>query len=229
MGRINSGKSFASNVFKDYGFEVRSFANPLKSLVLNMFPEKTLCKKIHRQALVLVAERMKGSITSKKFFSEMERCYGFTSQHVMNHIEEFLSELDSVFVHKYLLQKEFWLELLFQDDYDNIVIDDLRFTFEAEKIRSLGGYIVLIDCPQEVCLDRMMLRDNSSDSKVFENEFEKDWPKIKPDFTINSNQPLELYEADLRRLAIYLTNTTGKRNFVIKNDKMFPSPPNDLA
>lgn len=71
----------------------------------------------------------------------------------------------------------------------NVVIDDMRFSHEAFKIRSLGGHIILVDRESQ---------RKSDDPHPSETEF----TKIKPNFTVKNveNEPRGMY----RQLRNYL-------------------------
>lgn len=55
---------------------------------------------------------------------------------------------------------------------DPLVIDDVRFLNEAEHFKNKGYVLVYLNCPLDVCKQRILSRDGSFDEKMFEHESE---------------------------------------------------------
>ena len=135
-GKINSGKSMVSSVIKQLGREynkkvtVKSFAQPIYRIVSDMtglpIPEIKERKKSH----------------SSIYIGDVNTTFRSILQVIGNGLREYG-------------HSDIWLDSMFGADNNqamtqltNIddwwIIDDLRYVNEAERIKSLGGYLLQV-------------------------------------------------------------------------------------
>lgn len=174
-GKKGSGKTTAAHALRDSKrFVVKSFASPLKSVVMKAFDFSM--SQVHGDEKEEIDER-----------------YGVTPREVM---QVFGTEIFQYDIHKHLPnltieKRKFWAENFkrevndFKNEfirslkYDvvgidlstvsvNIVVDDLRFPHEAEVIREMGGIVIQI----------VRTGHKTNDSHASETEMEK----IEPDY-----------------------------------------------
>jgi hypothetical protein len=67
---------------------------------------------------------------------------------------------------------------------DPVIVDDLRFTHEANDLREHGFTLVRVTVPDEVRQARIAEKYPDTDPARFEHRSEKDYKNIKPHFTI---------------------------------------------
>lgn len=141
-GIKGSGKSTVATYLSDfYGFNEYTFASPIREIVKTMF---------------LISEwqlsepELKEKCIDDYFNVTPRKAMQFVgTELVREHIGELLPHIGS----------DFWIEHLFRrmlkngDVDSNVVISDVRFQNEADKIRSLGGVIVKIIRPSIYSLD----------------------------------------------------------------------------
>jgi hypothetical protein len=140
-GKMRSGKTTAADYLaNEYTFVKRSFAEPLRDITAYSFG--------------IAAKRL-----TDGDFKKAEAVNGFSWRDVLIRVGQFYRSLDPLF----------WVNRM---DYSGslVVIDDVRFKNEANKIRSLGGLVVRIGRPDSPLLDdpsETELDDYDFDHKIF--------------------------------------------------------------
>lgn len=133
-GNIGSGKSTCANILVEkHGFTELAFADPLKRACRELFG--------------FTDEQLYGTQEQKQ--TPDPNWFGVTPRSVLqyvgtellrNQMDRIIPELkQNIFVHA--------MKNKLESREGNIVISDVRFQNEVDMIRSLGGYIVLIDRP----------------------------------------------------------------------------------
>ena len=138
-GRKRSGKDTASAYFvKEHGFERVAFAHPMKKSISRLFdiayPTVEKYKDDHRVTVML------GIRTHPSEWEPIrEMTFLQFVQHYGTEAHRDLPELGD----------DFWVDLSLPVDgfYDsrNIVVSDVRFVNEANRVRQLGGIVIRID------------------------------------------------------------------------------------
>jgi hypothetical protein len=74
-----------------------------------------------------------------------------------------------------------------------IVVDDVRYVYEAEDLRRYGFKIVRVYVPEHIRQVRIAEKYPDTDPARFEHPTEKDWKNIEPDFTVlgEGTEPLD--------------------------------------
>lgn len=141
-GRKESGKTELSKICKKHGFEIVSFANPLKSLIAKLFnisfDDVNLYKK--KDCFFKVNES-DYSFLSKETSIQIDIVRKYFDDKVFLNTREALQYIGTDFIRKH---NSSWhvsqiKKYLLSDTTKNYVIDDLRFPNEKEMIESLGG------------------------------------------------------------------------------------------
>ncbi len=134
VGSIGSGKSTAAQMLEEYGYEVKSFARPVKEVAAVLFNPKG--NSIDR--------KWKDSPLKEVTISELtlvkDDLYAFrdvplTGRRVLNKIADGL---------KREFGEDIFTDILFREDFSHIVIDDVRHPREVEAIESRGGVVFRI-------------------------------------------------------------------------------------
>ena len=167
-GKARSGKdTFADYLIKNYGFEKKAFADPLKEMcrALFMFNDEQLYGNLKE----IIDERW--NITPREALQKLG------TEFVRENINNYLPNLDCI-------PKDFWLkrfQLWYEDNKDkNIIISDIRFANESELIKKLGGTIIRVKSINDV---------NNTHSHISENMFDE----IPVDLEIYNNYTKEYF------------------------------------
>lgn len=166
LGKKRSGKDTVSDfLVKEHGYHQYAFAGPLKEAVKEMF--------------LMTENQVNGD--EKEVFDER---WNITPRKLMQIIGTELFHYD---IHKYTEPEEFdmgrevWVnrfKIWYKDNEDkNVVVSDVRFEHEANKIRELGGEVWKVVRPNL----------ESSDAHASESEMES----IVPDHLINNDSTIE--------------------------------------
>jgi hypothetical protein len=158
-GIKRSGKdTFADILVEKYGFEKKSFADPLKEMCRALFNFND--EQLYGDLKEVVDERW--NITPR------EALQNLGTDFVRKNLKIYLPNLQCP-------KDEFWLKrfsLWYQDNKDkNVVVPDIRFENEALLIRQLGGTVIRVKSVKDVY---------NKDSHSSENNFDN----IKSDINI---------------------------------------------
>jgi hypothetical protein len=172
-GYKNAGKdTVAAYLIKHYGYERRAFADPLKKSVAGLFdiPFSLVDKlKNEHTAVVTISGPYGAVVGGKQFtFREFLQRYG-TEAH--RDVPE--------------MGHDFWVDLLMpvRGYYAerNIVVSDVRFRNEAERIHHLNGIIIVVS--------------RAGIESQDQHRSETEGLEIEPDATIfNSGSIVDLYQ-----------------------------------
>lgn len=157
-GKKGSGKSTVANYFLEKGFELRSFAGPLKTLIAEVFglPMFLLtdqeAKERHQLSIYIQKEHV------EKLISLASKLYPITAEQQAKALANIPQDL--IQTPRQLLQvvgtdifrnnidTEYWLNV-FKASLQgrNYICDDARFDNELALIKSLGGYVIGLNRP----------------------------------------------------------------------------------
>lgn len=172
MGSIGSGKStVADYLVKNHGFIEYSFAKPLKQIA-------EILQFEHHQIYGTQDEKL-----------EINKFWGISGREFLQKFgtEICRDTLPTIIPNMNMNNNTLWIRL-FEKMYSpdkNIVISDVRFTDEINKIKELGGFIIKIERPSE-CTQKSDYQKHSSELST---------SNIVPDYLILNNQTIEkLYE-----------------------------------
>lgn len=139
-GTKGSGKdTVAAYLVKEHGFERKAFADPLKRSIAALFniPFTEVDKLKNMEILVGI-----GRIGESEYDQWIQYA-GYPGLHFREFIQRYGTE-----AHRDVFGEDFWLDytLPVQGFYPGraIVVTDVRFVNEADRVRLLGGYVVLI-------------------------------------------------------------------------------------
>lgn len=123
IGEIGSGKSTASSILSLHNFHPLSFALPLKSML---------------RSLGLSVEQLYG----KEKNNEIDWCYNKTPRELMQTLGTEWG--------RNLVGPDFWVNCWVKsaENYEKIVVDDIRFQNEFRMVKKLGGIIIRILRPK---------------------------------------------------------------------------------
>jgi hypothetical protein len=141
-GFKGSGKdTVAAYLIKEHGFERKAFADPLKRSVAALFdiPFADVDKLKNDNDIRVAIGRYKGG-------GETDYPFNYGSQSFREVLQRYGTE-----AHRDVFGQDFWLDytLPVQGFYPGraIVVTDVRFKNEAERVRELGGFLWFIDRP----------------------------------------------------------------------------------
>jgi hypothetical protein len=176
-GHKGSGKDLvAAYLVKEHGFERKAFADPLKRSVAALFniPFSDV-DKLKMNDKILVGIGMIGEPEYDQWIQHM----GYQALSWRELLQRYGTE-----AHRDVFGVDFWLEytLPLGGYYPGraIVVSDVRFENEANRIKELGGFVWFIDRPS------VFPGHDLHTSEVF--DFDEDW------VVINDGTIEELYE-----------------------------------
>lgn len=187
-GKRGSGKDMLAKYLVPYGFEVRSFAQTLKSEVRELFK----LTKEHTDG------ELKESHTCyiKSIWPEdagpEDTCVVklWTPREIMIAYGQFFRQFD----------KDWWIKrtLLSIDQNSRIVVPDVRFKNEADYIKRMGGVLIRLERKLELNIYKTQLHD------VSETELDK---YENFDFVLDANH--NIYPTDLQNFAVTIVRNIG--------------------
>lgn len=138
-GKIGSGKSTVSEVFKQNGFELDSFAKSLKDVTNSIFG--------------FDREKLEGFTSEDRIWRETpDKKY---SELLGNDFAPF-SPRDALIligttIGRNIIHPNIWIQTVFnryeQNKNKNLLITDVRFPNEYEEIKKRGGFVIRINRP----------------------------------------------------------------------------------
>jgi len=157
IGPRFSGKTTLANQLKNYNWKTTSFATPIKNML------RTLLANQNNLDLDIVERMLYGDL------KEIPTKYlnGVSPRYVMQTLGTEWRDL---------IHRDLWLDIWKRSidlKKEKIIVDDLRFIHEANRIKSLDGILVYISRNQ----------NRTPDFHISEQELKK----IIPDFTIDNN------------------------------------------
>jgi shikimate kinase len=177
IGNIGSGKSTASNILKQYGYEEITFANPVKEIGLILgFDYNDLYGSQEDKLKINEFWGVSGREFMQKFATNIMR------NELHNHIN---MNMDGKTIWVRLCEKKI-IQMLKENK--NILISDGRFPDEINMIKQYNGTIVKID---------------RNTSYNLEHESESYISKIKYDKVIDNNGTIDDLENKIKKLIIY--------------------------
>jgi dephospho-CoA kinase len=177
IGNIGSGKSTASNILKQYGYEEITFANPVKEIGLILgFENKDLYGSQEDKLKINEFWGVSGREFMQKFATNIMR------NELQKHIN---MNMDGKTIWVRLCEKKI-IQMLKENK--KILVSDGRFPDEIDMIKQYNGIILKID------------RNNSYD---LGHESESYISKIKYDKIIDNNGTLDDLENEIKKLIKY--------------------------
>ncbi len=169
VGKMYAGKTTLAEAFvRNHGYQRMLMAGPLKNIA----------------ALAYGGEIRKDAM--------YDTTYGYKSG------REILQEVGQAMK---VVDRDFWLKAFFgiaANESKPIVVDDVRFRFEAEALKSEGWYIIKVNTPETVRMERARAalgRDLTQKELSHESEIEVD--SIRFDQLWDGTTPLEYYDANV--------------------------------
>lgn len=169
-GRMAAGKStLSAQLIHLYGYERGSFAGRLKGLAAEVYSHG---QPIEKDGSYDVVDPMTGKTIS------------LSGRQVLQRLGQSVKQLDLLF----------WVRL-FAKEADKaegpIVLDDMRFPFEAEYLRSRGWLIVKVETPAETRKERYReLYGRYPTLDELEHESETQVDLIDADVTVDGTEPV---------------------------------------
>lgn len=183
-GRKNAGKdTVAAYLMKEYQFERRAFADSLKRSVAALFDiDPTAIERLKNDDGAVISLVGFGSRYPNK-----EVSVGMTFRHFL---QRYGTES-----HRDVFGPNFWVDQILPVGafYSGrkIVVTDVRFDSEVDRIHELGGHVVLIDRPQANDVD-----DHSSEQPE----------KLEHDIVIQNDSTLESLHKATRDMLDWLVD-----------------------
>lgn len=194
------GKSTASNVLREFGFEVKSFASPLKEMTKEILQVETLNKKEHRNAMILLGTGyMRGQMSWQDLTKQMQIQYDINKDDLYERVQNYVDE--NFEDNEYIFTDIFWTKVGLENLPQKVVFDDLRFLIEADEVRKIGGKIVKLETTIEKCIENLVKRDGGFQEDLFTLPSEIEWKDIKHDYALLANKEFLQFEENIRNLA----------------------------
>ena len=135
IGPIGAGKSTAAQALVDRGFTKIGFADPLHEVVVSLDPIVSIDEGIVGRPVLRYSKAVEtvGYRQAKDNYPEVRR----------------LLQVMGTEVGRNQFGEDFWVDQWQRkaSEHENVVVDDLRFPNEYDRIRALGGRVVLIARP----------------------------------------------------------------------------------
>lgn len=180
VGKMYSGKTTMANAFvANQGYRKVAMAGPLKLIAKLAYGED-----IQKDKNYPVVDLSFGTRTTK------------SGRKILQQIGQSLKAVD----------RDIWLKIFINDtnDMNNgpYVVDDVRFKFEADYLRSAGWVIVKIDTEEAERVRRaFMLTGKEPTHQELNHESEVEVDDISEDVYIDGRQPIELVPAKAELIA----------------------------
>lgn len=171
VGRMYAGKTtLAEQLVKDHGYSRRAMAGPLKAL----------------------SELAYGEVIAKdKDYPTIDLWTGVevnkSGREILQGVGQALKVVD----------RDIWLKCFINDttraNEEPYVVDDVRFAFEANYLRSQGWVIVKVDTPRETRIKRAeKLNGRRPTDKELNHESEAEVDSIRPDIVVPGDMDMAM-------------------------------------
>lgn len=210
-GYPGAGKTTAANIMAEFGFEVRSFATPVKEMTKYVLGVEELNKSIHRDALILIGtDLMRGHRNPSLVYDDISKRYGIDFDVVVGRVITFINDCwDKRWFDANGLRDDFWARAALEQNLpENVVFDDLRFPIEYDMIKEKGGRVVLIDSVIPFCYENLMKRDGGVPEGLFTKETEIQFRKFNFDYTLKADWDYDFFTPHVRKFGIFATNSS---------------------
>lgn len=180
-GQAGSGKSYlAQHLAVKHGFEVVSFADPLKLDVLEILEERysvDILGQFQRHGGTLI----RGQLLD----SEPNRLRWANSPDVKQRLRTLYQGLGMAV--REFVDEDYWVDRLLNKALpDRTVIDDVRFANEAKGIVRQGGYTIKVFASQETRRARLGLTQNEIDTQD-DHVSEAEIVSVHTDYTVDND------------------------------------------
>ena len=196
IGYMGSGKTTISQLLQEqYDYKKFSFAKEVKD-IFQLIYKTPINKAIHRTVLQDIGRVLKKSM--KQLDDYDYQCLHSWISQSQDFLKYFLSEINNdfedIFTSDFYIQKTFNLPEFSMPYYkhNKATVDDMRFSNEADMWRSYNtnSVVILLDCPKEVVIERLKLRDSTFDEKWLDDISETSFQSIKPNYIIDATMPI---------------------------------------
>jgi dephospho-CoA kinase len=165
--------TLADFLVEDYGYINMKFASPIKEAVKNLF---NLTDEDMEEKKEIINDKWKVTPRLLTQFLGTEM-FQYKLQEVVPHIGR------NFWIYKLIDELE---KIYDNDKYARVVVSDLRFIHEYEKLKEyMGDEMIVININNS--------RIIPNDSHISENEFQK----IKPDYIIQNNSSINSFKLNL--------------------------------
>lgn len=162
-GNMRAGKSTVADALTEYGYQRMSFAAPLKNVAALAFGT------IDKAATYTVTSRNGDE-------------HEVSGRQVLQQVGQTIKDFD----------RDFWIRCFLRDAERYVgtplIVDDMRFVFEMDALRKAGWFIVGIDTPLAVRMERAIAltgRKPTHEELYHESEIEVPVVIRKADFTVS--------------------------------------------
>ena len=138
----------------------------------------------------------------KRTASTLYRVTGKTNEDrkVLQSLGDLLKTLDRDVFTKYLLHDiNLYYEEFYEDEIPKpILVDDLRFPYEADFLKENGFILVYVATPEEVRFKRIQEKYPDTQPERFDHVSEQEWKNIAQDYIIYGDEDIEKEAVMLR-------------------------------
>ena len=169
VGRMYAGKTTVAEALLPFGYKRVLMAGPLKALGRIAYGEDIQKDKVYETTDL-----------------ETGQAVGKSGRQILQGIGQSIKVVD----------RDIWLKIFINDTkdmgFEKYVVDDVRFGFEADYLRTQGWAIVFIDTPEETRIDRAVaLTGKAPTREELDHESEREVGDIEFDYRLEGDMPLE--------------------------------------
>lgn len=190
IGNMGSGKStFARNYSNQFGHQIFSISHEVKllaKLILNRDIDKSLDRKLLQQIGEFI--KLKEVNSPKAFFNKLNRNINIASDDCIQLVDNIITNRENQFISGYP-RDTIWINRLLQTNFHKkMIIDDVRFTCEADLLHYNNFFLVKLQVPLKERIERLTIRDKNVDTLDLIHPSELDIDNINCNLTINIDE-----------------------------------------
>lgn len=211
IGGLGSGKSTLSNILVEVlGYKKHSFAKEVKYIGTLIDPNTTVteenkaAKRKFWQDIGQVLKKREAYLTPDDVntINEWKKQSAINNPNQYNFNHYYRENKDLIHKSTFYYEKLF-SNLDFMEDFNNgkVIVDDMRFLNEANlwhnEDSDTNNIIIKCCVSEEERIKRITLRDKTFNPEWLKNSSETQWSKIKYDYLIDNERPIDEVKREL--------------------------------